>query len=95
MIWIKPGAAARITRALHPRWRGGDRDAVTMLGMAETENPAFAYWRARMVHALRVSLQAMDTGKPAAEIARLGLVIRALERQGRARGFVLEDEAHE
>jgi len=61
--------------------------------MIVANNQDFAEWRARMVHAVRAFAYAIDAYRPAAEAVKLDQVIRALEHEGRTRGFLPIDGA--
>ncbi|WP_140885418.1 hypothetical protein [Muricoccus nepalensis] len=61
--------------------------------MTATTIHDLAEWRSRLAYALRVAFQADDAGLPAARIAALQERVRALEHEGRRRGFLPVDGA--
>ena len=62
--------------------------------MNATKNHDVSEWRSRLAHALAASFRAMEARAPAAEIATQQECIRALEAEGRARGFLTRDGTH-
>lgn len=56
--------------------------------MATTTIHDLAEWRHRLAQALKASFDAMDAHAPVATTSRLERRIRALEQEGRARGFL-------
>ena len=59
--------------------------------MAATDTLDFAEWRTRMAHALRRSSDAAAAYAPASEIREREEHVRALEQEGRTRGFLPAD----
>ena len=85
LIQIKPSAFTQ-DEAGRPRCSHHAR-------MAVTDTLDFAEWRTRIAHALRRSSDAAASYVPASEIRKLEQRVRALEQEGRTRGFLPADGA--